>query len=219
MARPTQPKGLKPKAEGDSEEKSGFDSKNKLELSGMKLIIVNTIITILVCLLFVGSNYFIIKNFMQNSLHNQNMSSGGGYDEDQQGEGDHEEKGIILDLGEFILNLNDLSAKRYLKIDVAIELSRTASDPNPESKASGGHGGGHGEAPADPMKVFEEEMSQYKPAIRDSVISALSSRTAEELSSIAGKELAKEQIKEAINAIFGGEREVLRVSFGNFIIQ
>jgi flagellar basal body-associated protein FliL len=36
---------------------------------------------------------------------------------------------------------------------------------------------------------------------------------------LAGKEEAKEQIKEAVNAIFAGEREVLRVSFGNFIIQ
>ena len=32
-------------------------------------------------------------------------------------------------------------------------------------------------------------------------------------------ELAKEQISNDINSILGGEREVLRVSFGQFIIQ
>ena len=35
----------------------------------------------------------------------------------------------------------------------------------------------------------------------------------------AGKELVKEQITEDVNAIFAGQREVLRVSFGQFIIQ
>ena len=39
------------------------------------------------------------------------------------------------------------------------------------------------------------------------------------LSTTAGKELAKEQIADEINSIFAGEREVLRVSFGQFIIQ
>ena len=41
----------------------------------------------------------------------------------------------------------------------------------------------------------------------------------DELASAAGKELAKEQITNDINSILGGEREVLRVSFGQFIIQ
>ena len=62
-------------------------------------------------------------------------------------------------------------------------------------------------------------MAQYKPAIRDAVITALSSKTAEELATAPGKELAKEQIMNDVNAIFAGEREVLRVSFGQFIIQ
>ena len=35
----------------------------------------------------------------------------------------------------------------------------------------------------------------------------------------AMKELVKEQIAEDVNAIFAGEREVIRVSFGQFIIQ
>ena len=60
---------------------------------------------------------------------------------------------------------------------------------------------------------------QFKPAIRDAVITNLSSKTSTELATAAGKELAKEQITNDINSILGGEREVLRVSFGQFIIQ
>ena len=62
-------------------------------------------------------------------------------------------------------------------------------------------------------------MEHFKPAIRDAVITTLSSKMADELSSTTGKELAKDQIKEAVDAIFAGEREVIRVSFGQFIIQ
>ena len=66
---------------------------------------------------------------------------------------------------------------------------------------------------------IQKEMNQFKPAIRDAVITNLSSKTSAELASAAGKELAKEQISNDINSILGGEREVLRVSFGQFIIQ
>lgn len=62
-------------------------------------------------------------------------------------------------------------------------------------------------------------MAPFKPAIRDAVINALSSKTSDELSSITGKEIAKEQIAQSIDSIFEGEREVLRISFGQFIIQ
>ena len=74
-------------------------------------------------------------------------------------------------------------------------------------------------APADPMEAIQKEMNQFKPAIRDAVITNLSSKTSSELATAAGKELAKEQITNDINSILGGEREVIRVSFGQFIIQ
>ena len=107
-----------------------------------------------------------------------------------------------------------------MKVNVAIEVSQKDTDfPKEEAPAKGGHG--HGEAPAavNPMDAIQNEMNQYKPAIRDAVITNLSSKTSAELSSTAGKELAKEQISNDINSILGGDREVLRVSFGQFIIQ
>lgn len=217
MVKPTQPKAIKPKAESIDDVAAGAGGGG---LNGTKLLMVNTTVTVLICLLFVASNYFIVQSTIAEAV--KHVSAGQQVDEEgEHGDEEAVERGLILDLGEFILNLSDPRAKRYLKINVALELTKKESDPDPHAAAGGGggHGGGHGGGGADPMKQIEMEMNQFKPAIRDSVISILSSKTAEELSNTAGKDLAKEQIKEAVNAVFAGEREVLRVSFGNFIIQ
>ncbi|MBQ8475518.1 flagellar basal body-associated FliL family protein, partial [bacterium] len=134
-------------------------------------------------------------------------------------EGDEaKEEGVLLDLGDFVLNLADVSARRYLKVGVAMELSKTEAEiaaANAPVKSSGhGEGGGF-----DPSAAIIAEMERYKPAIRDAVISVLSNKTSDELSTPTGKEIAKEEILEMVNSIFEGEREVMRVSFGQFIIQ
>lgn len=218
MVKPSQPKGIKPKAE-ITESEPAIEAGGP-DLSGNKLIIMNTLITVIICFLFIIGNYFIVNGVVASKVKEISAMTAHHEAEEEHG-GDRPERGIILDLGEFILNLSDPSAKRYLKINVALELTKSAHDLALHSEEAGdGHGGGHGAAPAaDPLEIIEKEMSQYKPAIRDSIISVLSSKTAEELSSLAGKELAKEQIKESINPIFAGEREVIRVSFGAFIIQ
>ena len=119
------------------------------------------------------------------------------------------------------MNLSDDNARKYLKVNVAVEVTKKESElvePEPV-QASGGHGHGSAPAPVDPLEAIQKEMNQFKPAIRDAVITNLTSKTSTELSTTAGKELAKEQIADEINSIFAGEREVLRVSFGQFIIQ
>ena len=215
MVKPTQPKGIKPKAELTETS----DNEGSTALSGQKLIIIITLLTIIICILFIGGNYFII-----NTIFDSKMSSfikQTAHEEEEGEEGDYErpQKGIILDLGEFILNLSNSDAKRYLKVNVALELSRADHDPDLSAHSDDGGHGGHGGGGEDPVKLIEAEMNQYKPAIRDAIISVLSSKTTEELSSLAGKELSKEQITEAINPLFMGEREIIRVSFGTFIIQ
>ena len=238
MVKPSQPKGIKPKADLPEISVDTGDS----GMAGKKLIIVNAVITALICFLFIGSNYFIVNNVISSNVSKIALNSAGA-EGDEQGSGEETgeeaapERGIILDLGEFILNLSDPNSKRYLKVNVALELSRAASDPPLEEGKGGGgssisakggggsgvsgHGGGgnEGAKKANPLEIIQAEMEQYKPAIRDAIISVLSSKTAEELASLSGKELAKEQIKAAVDPLFGGEREVMRVSFGTFIIQ
>lgn len=213
MANPTKPKDVKPKTD-EEENKKPEGEKIKLNINFAN-VLTNVGITCIVCLCFLVANYFMMQGIQSNSVAQNQQAV-----EEAEGEGAEEEiqeRGIILDLGEFILNLSDANAKKYLKVSVAIELTKTNNDMALLNKKP--EGGGHGEAPVDPMKAIENEMEQYRPSVRDAIISVLSSKTSEELFTVPGKELSKEQIKEAIDAIFAGEREVIRVSFGNFLIQ
>lgn len=214
MAKPNDANQMKPK-ENSELVKAPIDN-------NLKLVLINIISTVLICILLIGINYFLQENLLNKKLASLNTEEK--VDEDNVPTDEEEvQRGIIVDLGDFILNLNDASQKKYLKVNVALELSRIPTDPvlgkqEDEGKKEGGHG--HGEAAQeDPMKIIEAEMAQYKPAIRDAVISNFSSKTADEVMTAAGKELVKEQITEDVNAIFAGEREVIRVSFGQFIIQ
>ena len=121
----------------------------------------------------------------------------------------------------FTVTIDYGNEKKYLKVNVALEVTKKDTDFPEQVETKGGGHGGHGEAaaPVDPMEAIQKEMNQFKPAIRDAVITNLSSKTSSELATAAGKELAKEQITNDINSILGGEREVIRVSFGQFIIQ
>lgn len=209
MARPNAPKDMKPtdaKAEAKANGGGG----------GSKVIIINVITTAIICTLFLLATYF-----MQDSLLSKKLPKDGAATEDSAdaGAGDNadnqEEKGIIVDLGDFTMNLSDPGMKRYLKVSVALELSKKPSD----DEAAGGKGGEGGEGGKAAASPIESEMAQYKPAIRDAIISSLSSKTSSELSTTAGKELAKGEITDSVDSILGGDREVIRVSFGEFIMQ
>ncbi len=195
------------------------DSKKQENTKILIMIIASMVIMFIV---FAGVNYVIMENLISQKIGAIQTSSEE-IGEEEEGDEDEIQKGIIVDLGDFILNLCDENAKKYLKVNVAIEVSRKDTDFPKEEENKGGSGhGGHGEsapAPADPLAAIQTEMNQYKPAIRDAVITNLSSKTSAELATAAGKELAKEQIMNDINSILSGEREVLRVSFGQFIIQ
>lgn len=184
-----------------------------------KFLIISLVSTVMLCVVFAGVNYLVMENLLTQKISKISLSQ---EELEEEGEEDELQRGIIVDLGDFILNLCDEAQKKYLKVNVAIEVSQKETDfPQEEAPAKGGGHGGHGEAPvvADPMEAIQKEMAQFKPAIRDAVITNLSSKTSAELATAAGKELAKEQISNDINSILGGEREVLRVSFGQFIIQ
>ncbi len=183
-----------------------------------KFLIMTIASIVIMFIVFAAVNYMVMENLISQKIGMLNLSQEEVADE---GSEDEIQKGIIVDLGDFILNLCDENQKKYLKVNVAIEVTQKETDfPKVEEEKSGGHGGhGAAPAPADPMEAIQKEMNQYKPAIRDAIITNLSSKTSAELATAAGKELAKEQITNDINSILGGEREVLRVSFGQFIIQ
>ncbi len=207
MSKPLQPKDAKPKEEEVAQ-------KNINSVNPNIMILANTIVTIIVLAVFMVIMYSLFDSMITkkiSSFHNIEEQI------DEEATNVEDERGMLLDLGDFILNLADIDHRRYLKVNVAMELSKTEEEiellNTPQEK------GGHGSAPADPMEAIAAEMEQFKPAIRDAIITVMSNKTSDELSSTTGKELAKEEIKEMVNNVFGGQREVLRVSFGQFIIQ
>ena len=218
MAKPTSGKDLKPK---DEEIKTAKEGK---QISTNMLLMVNTLILIVffVIMTFIGSS--IVKSTVKSEIAKVHPSEE--LIAEDGSEVTQEEKGILLDLGDFILNLADPATRRYLKVNVAIELTKTLEEveaanaaANAAAHGGGGHGGHGAPAPVDPMAAVIAEMEQYKPAIRDAVISVLSSKTSDELSTPTGKEIAKEEIQDMVSAVFNGSREVLRVNFAQFIIQ
>ena len=191
-----------------------FEGNNKDQ---MKFLIMTIASMVIMFVVFAGINYVIMENLITQKISSIQTNTEELGEED---DSDEIQKGIIVDLGDFILNLCDENSKKYLKVNVAIEVTKKDTDfAGQEEQKSGGHGHGEAAPAADPIATIQAEMNQFKPAIRDAVITNLSSKTSSELATAAGKELAKEQITNDINSILGGEREVLRVSFGQFIIQ
>jgi len=195
MAKPNDAKDIKPKTEGEEKAPAGGPKINLKIDENMKVIIINLVTTVLICLLFLSVNYVLQASLLSSKLAKQTTATG---DETattdvtgDSGEADAQ-RGFIVDLGDFILNLSDISPRKYLKVNVALEVSSKPEDTAaaPEKK--------EGAAAASPL---DAEMEQFKPAFRDAVITTLSSKSAAELSTVAGKELAKEQITEAINGI------------------
>ena len=197
-----------------TQEKTPEKDKAVNENGGSNSILINIITTTIVCIIFIGVNYFLQSNLLTSQLKNVTSQESA---EDNSEQLDKPERGLVLDLGDFTMNLSDVEPRRYLKANVAVEI--TNPEPDPAAEAEAKPAGGHGAPAPNPKNALIAEMEQYKPAIRDAVITVLTSKTSDELATTAGKELAKQQIAESVNGIFDGEREVIRVSFGQFIMQ
>ena len=124
-----------------------------------------------------------------------------------------------MKLEDFIINLNSPTEKHYLKVKISLDIERHEEEPEIGVPSEGGGGHGHGGGAPDPKEYFNTIMEPYKMPIRDVVITKMSDMTAEELSSTPGKDIAKDKIKEEINTIMPEDRQILRVNFGDFIIQ
>lgn len=128
-----------------------------------------------------------------------------------------------------IVNLADAGGRRYLRFSVAIEFAEPV-----EKKASVAasqlalyvpeeDGAGYqlaSEGKVDPEKAFLARIKKYMPAIEDTVVTVLSSKTSVELGSAEGKEAAKREIKDRVQRILAGTDEVVtNVYFTEFVMQ
>ncbi len=99
--------------------------------------------------------------------------------------------GPMIELGSLVVNLMSESGNKFAKISVALELDSQELAP---------------------------EMTAKKAIAADIVISVISSKTAEELMNLKGKEAAKNEVMEKINERLKDGR-VKNVYITNFVIQ
>jgi len=103
------------------------------------------------------------------------------------------QKGPVLSLDEFLVNLADPGSDHFLKATVGLELDK-----------------GKGKTP--------ESLKEDTPLIRDAILSSLSSKTRDQIAPDAGREKLKVEIKKKVNAALG-EDDVQGVYFTNFVTQ
>lgn len=232
MARPTEAKDIKPKAD-EPEAEQGEKKSFTMPAPNANLVnLITTAVLIVLCTTAssAASMYFlaplVLKPLLSQTAAPAPKVEG---EEGEAAEGEGEEEaaaedeggaeegeeahlptvGPVVDLEEFTVNLKDTKTPRYLRADVSLTV--TAEDPAFEKL--------EGEAMHKWEEGFHVQMGHYVPAIRDIVISSLTKRTAADLSSAQGKELFKEEVKKQVDGVFHGKRHVIRVNLENFIIQ
>ncbi len=99
--------------------------------------------------------------------------------------------GPLLPLRTFVVNLNDPSGRKYLKVTIDLELSNDA---------------------------VKTEIMDRMPQIRDTIITFLSTTSYEDLSSVEGKNFIKEAITAKINRILTSGK-VKNIYFEEFVVQ
>ncbi len=99
--------------------------------------------------------------------------------------------GPIKEMDAFIVNLTDAQGTRYLKVAVQLEMSNL---------------------------LLADEIDQKTPQIRDEVILLLSSKSFDDVATVAGKRALKRGMINGINKYLA-TGQILRVYFTEFVVQ
>ncbi len=97
----------------------------------------------------------------------------------------------VFSLKPFVVNLADGRGRRYLKISMKLELS---------------------------SEELQEEVEKRQPQIRDVILTLLSSKTSDEINSMEGKFILREEIVKRVNS-FLQTGKITRVYFEELVIQ
>jgi flagellar basal body-associated protein FliL len=117
--------------------------------------------------------------------------------------------GPTYTIEERVVNLQtSAGGARYLRMEVVLEFQ--AEDPNFYTLT--------GEAHKKAQEKFLEEMAPKAPLIEDAVLTTVSSKSADQLLTPAGKDRLKSEIAEAVSKRINGPR-VVNVYFTQFVAQ
>ena len=116
--------------------------------------------------------------------------------------------GPMYVLKDQVVNLADPTGRRYLKIGLSIEFSTGAAEfkkAGPEERKA-------------KQAEFDKSLEPMVPLINDAIIGILAARSPSEISTPEGKQRLKNDIKDALNRILGGD-QVANVYFTQFVMQ
>jgi len=117
-------------------------------------------------------------------------------------------QGIMYDVGSQVVNLLDPVGRRYLKINIVLEFL----PPNYEYYQL------EDEQREAEREKFIAEIDQRKPIIDDVLISLLTSRSYEDIYTLAGKSQLRADIQDGLNEVLE-EPLIVAVYFTEFLIQ
>ena len=120
------------------------------------------------------------------------------------------EPGPMTDLGPFTVNLSPLDEKRYLRTSFtfAFATNDKAYTEGSQSKKEAW------------LEAFKEEIKEKQPIFKDVVVTSLSKKSAEQLSTPEGKESLKAELMTQMNDFLKKEElHIKDVYFTDFIIQ
>ena len=103
------------------------------------------------------------------------------------------EKGPVVTLDEFLVNLSDPGSDHFLKVTVGLELNKEKGKT-------------------------EESLKEQTPMIRDAILASLSSKSRAEIAAPGGRDKLKTDIKKKVNDALG-EEDIQGVYFTNFVTQ
>jgi flagellar protein FliL len=101
------------------------------------------------------------------------------------------EFGPIVQLDEFTVNLNESSGSRYLRVRISLELEESG---------------------------MEAVITERMPLIHDTVLLYLSGLVLDDIDSVAGKEMVKEEIRQRVERLLR-QGAIRRVLFEEFLVQ
>ena len=176
--------------EEQTEEQTEESAEGKKSGNNLILIIV---IVVLILVILIGIFAFILMSGGDEGQPQQQQQQGQVQQQSSQrpGQGIMLEVGPMFPLNTFTVNLSSDSGRRYLKVEMNLELSD---------------------------EELGMELEQKTAVVRDTVIRLLSSKSFEEISTEKGKDKLKEQIVDQLNLRLKDGR-VVNVYFVEFVVQ
>ncbi len=244
MARPTKPKDLKPKAEGELAALPAPAAGGGAPAFDIKYIVL-VVVAIVGCVLgSAGSSYVMGTMFIMPEIAKMGSHAPAADGDHDGASGAGNTIGMNLELDEFTVNLKPdpqiggnqyLRAKMALNVKVPKEENCYLQEHHAQAIPTHVQGGkivgaaapvdrttiASGGAPAALTceQIFKNNMSKYVPTIRDVINASLMKRTASSLASLEGQEALKDDIKEQLSQLMAPSYEISRVNFEDFIIQ